>query len=137
NMSRSVNNKKTEMLLGKVINAQTGQALANAAVTVNLNNSSDDYTIATTNRNGLFIVAGLAKGDHVIKVKEDGYQSWKNTVYVPLLNKNNQGGPLNGFFRPNNDSDGWLHGVFHTNNNNKHPSNVYDKSLFVIIGLQG
>lgn len=130
-------NRNGELLLGKVINARTGQALANAAVTVSLNDSSqDNYRIVKTNRDGLFMVTGLAKGDHLIKVKEDGYRFWKNIIYVPLLNKHHPGGPLNGFFRPNNESNGWLHGVFHPNNNNNHPSNVYQKNLFVVIGLE-
>jgi hypothetical protein len=134
------NQKNNEMLLGKVINAQTGDAIANAQVTIMLGDSSSHgnnhaATVATNSR-GLFIVTGVSKGDHAIQVNKAGYEPWKNTIYMQLLNKKHPGGPLNGFFRPNNDSHGWLHGVFHTNKNNNHPANMYVKSVFVTIGLQ-
>lgn len=129
----------SELLLGKVINAQTGQAVANANVVVKFsgNKNNGNLAVATTNRRGLFMVTGITKGKHVIIVKKGGYQRWKNTVYVPLLNKKIPGSPFNGFFRPSPASEGWLHGVFQTNkDNNRSSNNVYEKSLFLVIGLQ-
>lgn len=134
--------KHKEFLLGKVINAQTGQAVAHAKVIVNRGGREDNTSnpatqaMVMTNRNGLFIVTGIAKGDHVMKVKANGFQFWKNTVYVPALNKTNAAGPFNGFFMPSKNNSGWLHGVFQVSNSNHSPSNLYDKSIFIIIGLQ-
>lgn len=147
NNNQSPNNNNEELLLGKVINAQTGQAVANAKVTIMLtgsdmndnnkqNNNSNVNVTVTSDQYGLFMAKDIAKGNHVIKVMHNGYQNWKNTIYVPTLNKNNAAGPFNGFFMPSKNNTQWLHGVFHISNSNNHPSNVYAKSLFVIIGLQ-
>ncbi len=134
------NNPKWEMLLGKVINAHTGQAVADAEVTVmaggNKNNGMSEDTTVRTDADGLFMVKSVDKGNHVIRIQRDGYEQWKNTVFVPSLRKKKPQRPFNGFFRPKSDHHGWLHGVFHTNNNNSHPTNLYAKGLFIIIGMQ-
>jgi hypothetical protein len=132
--------QKGKMLLGKVINAETGQAVANAKVTAkikgNNNNSAKEMHQAMTDKEGLFMMTGVTKGNYIINVQQAGYQSWKNIVHVPHLTKKNSQRPFNGFFRPNSNSKGWLHGVFHSNKNNKNQGNIYAKSLFLTIGLQ-
>ncbi len=133
--------QKGKMLLGKVINATTGQAVANAKVTAKIkghknNNRAKEMHQDMTDEDGLFMMTGITKGNYIIKVQQNGYKSWKNIVHVPHLTKKNSQKPFNGFFRPNSNSKRWLHGVFQTNKNNKNQGNIYAKSLFLTIGLQ-
>lgn len=143
NSQSSNNSDHKELLLGRVINAQTGKPVSHATVTVKLSDrtaKSGSYPVSgtsvTTNRKGFFMVKNIKKGNHVIRVEQSNYQLWKNTVYIPLINKKSPGGPINGFFRPNNTGSGWFHGVFQTYNSNNHPSNLFVKSVFITIGLQ-
>jgi hypothetical protein len=135
-------NPKDNTLLGKVINAQSGRALASAKVTIrrgqkHSNNKGTRWdTTVTTNTDGTFSLKNLKKGNYAITVQRKGYQQWKNTIYMPKLSKKHSNGPFNGFFQPNPNDNGWLHGVFHTNNYNNKSANLYAKSMFVIIGLQ-
>lgn len=85
-----------QILSGKVVNAQTGQPIANAEVTIMTSGSYTDNesqvrsygmhieTTITTDQNGRFLVKNLSFGPHTIKVRKNNYQYWQNTVSLRM-----------------------------------------------------
>ena len=66
---------KTHKLEGKVVNAQSGEALNNAEVHI-----LGKKVKAETGKEGMFSFEKLPAGSHTIKVKEEGYKKLKDKV---------------------------------------------------------
>lgn len=91
-------------LKGKVVNSQSGQAVANAKVIAikytqtkrgNAKNDTTKNTYAntdmsdnqspfttTTDKNGTFKIKKIPSGSYTLKVKGDGYQTWKKQIAI-------------------------------------------------------
>ena len=66
---------ETYTLKGEVVNAQTGDPLPKVEVTIVGTDLSKE-----TGEKGKFTFKKLPEGTHVIKVKEEGYKTWKKEV---------------------------------------------------------
>lgn len=69
---------ETYTLTATVVDGQTGQAVADAAVIVVGN--SDLNTV--TDANGQFTLENLEAGTYTIKIKANGYQTWTKDVMI-------------------------------------------------------
>jgi hypothetical protein len=79
----------TVIVSGQVTNHNTGANIDKATVTVG--GKSDE-----TDSNGLYSITGVHKGEQVMTVEKDGFQTWTRTLtlYPPALIKNVELNPL-------------------------------------------
>lgn len=63
------------VLKGQVVDAKAGTALADAEVTI----AGQDIS-TVTDAEGNFILENLPAGEHTVKVKLDGYQTWEKSM---------------------------------------------------------
>lgn len=66
---------ETYTLKGEVVNAETGNPLPKAEVTI-----VGTELAKETGKKGKFTFKKLPEGTHVLKVEEKGYQTWKKEV---------------------------------------------------------
>lgn len=66
---------KQETISGKVVNASTGEAIADVEVSIRGTDMS-----ATTDSTGHFTIEGLEAGKYVVVVEQDGYKEYESTV---------------------------------------------------------
>lgn len=62
-------------LTGKVVDAESGEALTNAKVNIPGKNRKE-----MTGKEGTFTFKELPAGTHTVKVQEDGYKTWTKKV---------------------------------------------------------
>ena len=68
---------ETHKLKGKVVDAESGETLSQVKVNIVGKEKTDK-----TNKKGTYTFDRLQEGTHTIKVKEEGYKTWKNEVKV-------------------------------------------------------